>query len=303
MSKLVFLNLQDKSIQSVCFCIRKEKGPMKVQKVINNNIVSSVDDNGIEVVVMGRGLGYSAKEGMEVPRNKVEKIFRLDNEDMMDRFKTLIFKLPPEQIQISAEIIHYANELLNKPLNQNIYLTLTDHVNFAIERFQENLFYATPLLREVKSFYREEYMVGEYGIALIEERLGIKLPVDEAASMALHVVNAEYNAPMLDTMHITQLIQQVVKIVEECFFIRLDERSLNYERFITHLKFLAQKIYSRESLDPEESEFTTMISRMYPEQYACGRKIQNFIGEEYGYQIAEEEVTYLAVHIKRICLS
>ncbi len=285
------------------FCLKKREGSMKVQKIINNNIVSSIDDNGIEVVVMGRGLGYHVKEGAEVPRSRVEKIFRLDNEDLMDRFKTLIFRLPPEQIQISAEIIQYANKLLNKPLNQNIYITLTDHVNFAIERSQENLFYATPLLREVKSFYREEYMVGEYGIALIEEKLGIKLPVDEAASMALHVVNAEYDVPMRDTMHITQLIQQVVKIVEECFYIHLDERSLNYDRFITHLKFLAQKIYSRDRLDPEESEFTLMISQMYPEQYACGRKIQSFIDEEYGYQIAEEEVTYLAVHIKRICLS
>ncbi len=138
---------------------------MKVQKVINNNIVSSIDDNGVEVVVMGRGLGYKTKEGMDVPESKVEKIFRLDNEDVMDRFKTLLFKLPPEQIQISTEIIQYANQVLNKPLNQNIYITLTDHVNFAIERFQENMVFITPLLREVKSYYREEYMVGEFGIA------------------------------------------------------------------------------------------------------------------------------------------
>ena len=276
---------------------------MKVQKVINNNIVSSIDDNGVEVVVMGRGLGYKTKEGMDVPESKVEKIFRLDNEDVMDRFKTLLFKLPPEQIQISTEIIQYANQVLNKPLNQNIYITLTDHVNFAIERFQENMVFITPLLREVKSYYREEYMVGEFGIALINKKLGIKLPVDEAASMALHVVNAEYNTVMRDTMHITQLIRQVVGIVEERFAIHPNERSHNYDRFITHLKFLAQKIYTNDLLDPEESEFSQMISQMYPEEYVCGKNIQSFIQEEYGHQISEEEVAYLAVHIKRICLS
>ncbi len=276
---------------------------MKVQKIINNNIVSSTDDNGVEVVIMGRGLGYKIKEGMEIPKSKVEKIFRLDNEDVMDRFKTLLTKLPPEQIQISTEIIQYANQVLNKPLNQNIYITLTDHVNFAIERFQEKLLFTTPLLREVKSFYREEYMIGEYGIALIDRKLGIKLPVDEAASMALHVVNAEYNTAMRDTMHITQLIQQVVGIVAEYFDINPDERSHNYERFITHLKFLAQKIYTNDLLDQEESEFSQMISQMYPEEYVCSQKIQHFIQEEYGHQVSEEEVAYLAVHIKRICLS
>ena len=252
---------------------------------------------------MGRGLGYKIKEGMEIPKSKVEKIFRLDNEDVMDRFKTLLTKLPPEQIQISTEIIQYANQVLNKPLNQNIYITLTDHVNFAIERFQEKLLFTTPLLREVKSFYREEYMIGEYGIALIDRKLGIKLPVDEAASMALHVVNAEYNTAMRDTMHITQLIQQVVGIVAEYFDINPDERSHNYERFITHLKFLAQKIYTNDLLDQEESEFSQMISQMYPEEYVCSQKIQCFIQEEYGHQVSEEEVAYLAVHIKRICLS
>ncbi|MCI8951522.1 MAG: PRD domain-containing protein [Lachnospiraceae bacterium] len=276
---------------------------MKVQKIINNNIISSTDDNGVEVVIMGRGLGYKIKEGMEIPKSKVEKIFRLDNEDVMDRFKTLLSKLPPEQIQISTEIIQYANQVLNKPLNQNIYITLTDHVNFAIERFQEKLLFTTPLLREVKSFYREEYMIGEYGIALIDRKLGIKLPVDEAASMALHVVNAEYNTAMRDTMHITQLIQQVVGIVAEYFDINPDERSHNYERFITHLKFLAQKIYTNDLLDQEKSEFSWMISQMYPEEYVCSQKIQHFIQEEYGHQVSEEEVAYLAVHIKRICLS
>lgn len=273
---------------------------MRIEKIINNNIVSSTDENGREVVVMGRGLGFKMKEGMEIPKDKMEKIFRLDNEDMLNRFKTLLSKLPPEHLQISTEIINYAKKVLRKPLNQNIYITLTDHINFAIERFHQNMLYPTPLLREVRSFYREEYLIGEYGIALIEKRLGIRLPVDEAASMALHVVNAEYNTAMRDTINITQLIQQVVGIVKEYFQISLDERSLNYERFITHLKFLAQRIYMKELLDSTAPGFSKMISRMYPAEYICSQKIQYFIKETYGHEVTDEEVAYLAVHIRRM---
>lgn len=273
---------------------------MRIEKIINNNIVSSTDENGREVVVMGRGLGFKMKEGMEIPENKVEKIFRLDNEDMLNRFKTLLSKLPPEHLQISTEIINYAKKVLKKPLNQNIYITLTDHINFAIERFHENMLFPTPLIREVRSFYREEYLIGEYGIALIEQRLGIRLPVDEAASMALHVVNAEYNTAMRDTINITQLIQQVAGIVTEYFHISLDERSLNYERFITHLKFLAQRIYSKEPLDSTAPGFSQMVSEMYPSEYICGQKIQYFIKETYGHEVTNEEVAYLAVHIRRM---
>ena len=38
---------------------------MKITKVINNNVVSSVDNNGIEIVVMGRGIGFRKRENDE----------------------------------------------------------------------------------------------------------------------------------------------------------------------------------------------------------------------------------------------
>lgn len=60
---------------------------------------------------------------------------------------------------------------------------------------------------------------------MIERDLGVKLPVDEAASIALHIVNAEYDAPMGDTIKITNLIQQVLEVVREYFSIELDEQS------------------------------------------------------------------------------
>ena len=35
---------------------------MKISKLINNNIVSSVDENGREIIIMGRGIGFKARE-------------------------------------------------------------------------------------------------------------------------------------------------------------------------------------------------------------------------------------------------
>ena len=208
--------------------------------------------------------------------------------------------MPLEHIKISDEIISYGKKVLNKPLNQNIYITLMDHINFAIERFQRNMMFPNPLAREVRSIYREEYLIGEYAVALIQRSLNIDFPADEAVSIALHIVNAEYNTAMRDTIHITELIQQVLGIVAEYFNFLPDERSLNYDRFITHLKFLAQRIYSGELLDSDVPELSSMISKAYPEEYICGQKIQHFIEENYGHEVSDEEVAYLAVHIKRM---
>lgn len=273
---------------------------MKIDKIINNNIVSAIEADGKEVVIMGRGLGFGMKPGKEIPEGKIEKVFRLDSQNSTDKFKELLANLPLEHIQASTEIINYAKSVLNRRLNQSIYIILTDHINFAIERFKEKMMFTNPLLNEIKTFYKEEYLIGEYAVALIERRIGITLPVDEAGFIALHIVNAEYNTAMRDTIDITTLIQNVVKIVKEYFSMDLDETSLNYQRFVTHLRFLAQRIIGGEMLNSENPEFNQLISQMYPEEYACSLKLKDYIQVTYHHDVTEEETAYLAVHIKRI---
>lgn len=273
---------------------------MKIDKIINNNIVSAIEADGKEIVVMGRGIGFGMKPGREIPENKIEKIFRLDSQNSVDKFKELLANLPLEHIQASTEIINYAKSVLNRKLNPSIYITLTDHINFAIDRFKQKMIFTNPLLNEVKTFYKEEYLIGEYAIALIDRRIGVKLPVDEAGFIALHIVNAEYNTAMRDTIDITNLIQNVVKIVKEYFQMEPDETSLNYQRFVTHLRFLAQRIVAGELLNSETGEFNALISQMYPEEYACSLKIKDYIQETYHHDVTEEETAYLSVHIKRM---
>lgn len=273
---------------------------MIISRIINNNVISTFDEEGTEIVVMGRGVGFKAREGMTVDESKVEKIFRLENQSSLDKFKELVVNLPLEHIQVSAEIISYAKSVLNRPINPNVYITLTDHISFALERFKQKMMFSNPLIREIKSFYHEEYLIGEYAIAMIQKDLEVRLPVDEAASIALHIVNAEYDAPMRDTIDITNLIQQVAEVVREYFNIEMDEQSLGYDRFITHLRFLAQRVFTGEHMESDSTDFQQMIEKMYPAEHACSQKVQALIRSQYGHRMTEEEVAYLALHIRRI---
>ena len=45
---------------------------MQIQKVLNNNVVVALDENGAETVLMGRGLGFGCRPGGEVCQAKVE---------------------------------------------------------------------------------------------------------------------------------------------------------------------------------------------------------------------------------------
>lgn len=273
---------------------------MRVERVINNNVISAIDVDGSEVVVMGKGIGFGMKPGREIQADAVEKIFKMDNQGSVDRLAELMKKMPIEHILVADEIIDYAKNTLGKRMNPNIYITLTDHVNFTLERYKKGMMFDNPLLWEVKHFYPSEYLIGEYAIALIERKLGIRLEVDEAASVALHIVNAEYNAVMNETMNITRLIKEVLGIVKEYLQTDLDEESLYYSRFITHLKFLSQRIFTKERNGSQEAKLAEMIISLYPEEYKCGRKIGDYIKEYYGHIIPEEELSYLTLHIKRI---
>ena len=158
---------------------------MKADKIINNNIVSSTDCEGNELIIMGCGIGFGKRAGQKLDENKIEKIFRLDNKDSLERFKELLKKLPLEYIQVTDEIISYAKEVLEERLNENVYLTLTDHISFAIERQKQGLSLANTLLLEIKKFYTDEYRLGQAALDIIEEQLGVRLPEDEAGFIAI----------------------------------------------------------------------------------------------------------------------
>lgn len=276
---------------------------MKIEKIINNNIISSYDEKNREIIVMGRGLGFGRRQGEDIDDAKIEKIFRMDSEVESERLQSVLADIPIEHIQITDEIITYAKTIITKKLNKNIYITLTDHINFAIERFKQGVNFNNALIWEIKKFYTSEYEVGKMALNIIHERLGHELPSDEAASIAMHFVNAEFGTEMPNTIDITKLIQNVLKIIKYNYQMELDEDSLNYERFITHLKFFAQRVITNRANAGQDEEFHHIIKSQYNSDYKCAEKIRKYIETEFKIKVPEEELIYLTVHLKRITSS
>ena len=274
---------------------------MKIDKIINNNLIRTFDNNGKEVLVMGCGLGFQKKIGDTVDQSKKEKIYAIENKSDSNKLMTLLSEIPLEYIQVSNEIISYAKYSLGKRLNDNIYISLTDHISFAIERYKQGLNFNNALLWEIKRFYNHEFLIGKEALAIIKKRLNIELPEDEAASIALHIVNAQLNSRnMNDTLDITKIIQNILNIVKFHFNIELDEYSLHYERFITHLKFFAQRMLSGKVIKSDDNNFCDMIRGQYKDEYLCAEKIKKYIQKEFNHEISDEEMMYLTVHIKRV---
>lgn len=271
-----------------------------IQKVINNNIISAYEESGAEVIVMGRGIGFKKKQGEVVPADQISKIFRIKSRTLAEQFKELLANMPLERVRISDEIISHAKDHLKLKLNQSIYVTLTDHINFAIERVSQGIEPQNALLWEIKRFYPQEFQLGIYALELIHDRLGILLPEDEAGFIALHFVNAEYGTDIRDAVKFPDQMQAIVDIVERDLGILLDESSLHYERFMTHIKFLIQRIYRKELLFSEDRELSLLMQRKYPREYQCSVKVAEYIMQATGSRLSEEEIMYLSVHIRRV---
>jgi beta-glucoside operon transcriptional antiterminator len=273
---------------------------MKIHKVINNNVISVITDQNKEMVVMGRGLAFKKKPGDPVDETLIEKVFKLENKDLSEHFKTLLEEIPLEYMDISDDIIRFAKETLGKKLNDSIYVSLTDHIHFAVHRQKNGMEIKNALLWEIKRFYKEEFAIGKHALDIIEQKTGIRLPEDEAGFIALHVVNAELNEEMTNIVNITKVIQEILTIVKYHFKIDFDEESLNYYRFITHLKFFAQRILSKTYLNCNDDFLFNVISEKYKDAAVCTEKVKEFVFKQYNYELTTDEMLYLTIHLARV---
>ena len=271
-----------------------------MKKVINNNIVSVIDEEGREAVIMGRGLGFGTKPGAPVQESKIEKVFRIESPNLADQFQELLAHMPMEHVEVSGDIISYAKKHLKLRLNQSIYVTLTDHINFAITRLKQGIKLQNALLWEIRRFYTKEYEIGLYALDMIRKKLHVEMPEDEAGFIALHFVNAEYGTDIRDALKFPNLVKRILEIAQAELGIEFDETTLHYERFVTHVKFLLQRVYRNELLPNEEEELAEMMRTKYPREYTCSMRVAEYIEQETDCTLSGEEIMYLAIHIRRV---
>lgn len=275
---------------------------MKILKVINNNVISAIDENQKEIVIMGKGIGFQKKANQEIEKEKIEKIFYLSS-DHTRQFEELVANMPYEHMQVAEEIIQYAKDTLGTHLNRNIYITLTDHLNFAIEREKQGIAFENALLWEIKKFYRREFQIGQKALEMVEAKTGVQLDEAEAGFIALHIANAESDGDIKQSITISGMIKDMLNIVCYTFGITIDDSSLSYERFVTHLKFFIQRAVQGELYDTEDLEFNKNVEIKYAQEYQCALRIKEYMNSKVDYPITDEEIMYLTTHISRVVRS
>ncbi|AVL73705.1 transcriptional antiterminator BglG [Providencia rettgeri] len=272
---------------------------MKIAKILNNNVVIALNEKQQEIVVMGRGLAFQKKAHDDVDITKIEKIYELRSDELTARLSELLSHIPISIMKTCDEIIQRAKYQLGE-LNESLYIVLTDHCNYAIERQTKGLAITNTMLWEIQRLYPKEYQLGLDSLALINEKHGIELPVDEAGFIALHFVNAQLTGEMPVVIQTMKVMQEIINIVKYNLKVDYHEETLSYQRFITHLKFFAHRMMNNTPVPNDDASMHLVIKENYSTSWRCVEKISQFLQKKYQRTLTDEECMFLTIHIERV---
>lgn len=271
---------------------------MKIVKKLNNNVALAEDQNGGEIVVFGRGIGFPPMPYELTDLACVQRTFY----NVLPRYMHLFNELPTELILTAADIVEVARDELDCALNPNLPFSLADHLNFAISRTTTGMELHTPLAYDVEHLYPREYALGKRALDRVRLDTGTQLPTCEAVSIALHLINAEAET---DDMHATimtaKVISDISDLVEQSLGITLDKDSFSYSRFAMHLRYLVQRMMSGKPADSLGGcDMLLSARREYPDLYNCARQVADYLKKNQDWSCDGDELLYLMMHLHRL---
>lgn len=267
----------------------------KVKKILNNNVVIG-DHNGDELVLIGKGIGFNAEKDKYVSSHKVENIY-IKKMSTDNNYKKILQNINSEIIGISEEIINLCEETLNTTLSSGIHVSLPDHINFAIIRYKQGVIIENPFINEIEVIYPKEYALALSSLKMINENCHIKLPVDEAGFICLHIRAALTEKNVSESLAYTRKLGEIMSLILKLLKKEFSKTSIEYIRTLTHLNFMIERVLTGRTI---KNPLLDSIKKELYNEYNLGIIISMKIEDIYSVKVSEDEIGYLALHLKRL---
>ena len=271
---------------------------MKIRKKLNNNVVIAVNKMNVEFVLVGKGIAYGKTTNDEIKTAEAEKVFKIHGKGIAEKLSKIVEDIPLEYVKVCDEVINYAKRELNENLSEKIYLTLIDHLSFAIERHNAGIDISSLLKFEIKKIAPEEFRVGLEALNIVEKRLHIRLPDDEAVYIAFHILDSRTKEDPF-TIKSIEFVANIMRTIRSEYEINCDEDYQPYNRFLIHLQYLARRIFQSDKVLKIENDLFLYqkLKEELPETHRCACLIEQKIREDYNFTLNENEKSYMMVHL------
>ena len=251
---------------------------------------------------MGKGIGFHKASGYEFGPDEVEKVFVLRDRSITRSIIRLAAETDSVYFEIGKNVIDYAIETFKMKLLDHIYLSLTDHLAFAVRRVEKGIVVPNFYTQDMQHFNPNEFQIGNYALELVKEQIGVELPKDEAGNIAFHFINAQEDHPYNEkNRRIKKLTEDVLDVVKYYYQLVYDEDSIAYSRYLTHIRLFAQRLVSGQQLPEDTSRLLyDQIAQACTSEFACVERLDRFVRERFGVGLTNQESMYLALHIHRV---
>lgn len=261
----------------------------EVVRVLSSNAVLARHGED-ELVLVGRGIGFGRSVGELIPAGAGQQEFIAAQSDKA-QYLNLVNSIDAEMFETISAAVDLAADLLGE-LHPSVYLLLTDHLVFAVARQREGQAILNPLLGEIRAVFPAEFGAAELVLQYINSRLGIDLPIDEAAFITLHLNAARHGS------NVKQPLQQANALagINEYVYARLGRVPATgavHDDFVLAMARLGRRLRRG---DYRHNQAARSIQRDLPfETELAGQLIQRLLDVDRLPREAAGEVATLAV--------
>ncbi|WP_332691572.1 glucose PTS transporter transcription antiterminator GlcT [Halalkalibacter lacteus] len=272
---------------------------LTVKKVLNNNVLVAEHPNYEEVVLIGKGLGFGKKAGDYVAGEQAEKFFVLKEAKEQEQYKQLLDYVDEHFIGLMNDIIELVEDRFSVQLHEHIHIALTDHLYYAIKRVKQGLDLTNPFLPETELAYPKEFSVATELIDYLSNELHLEIPPGEIGFVALHIHSALTRRSLKEVNRHTQLIAELVQVIEKSLHLQIDRKDVNYLRLVRHLHHAIERITKGQYFDNQET-LNNVLQTEYPICYNLSWKLIKIMQQTLKKAIPEAEAVYLTLHLQRL---
>ena len=267
-----------------------------VIKALNNNM-DLIKEQGVEKILLAKGIGFNKKFGDILEDNlEVDKVFSIEDKKNQENLKEVYNRVDGEFVAICEEALAEISEELGEELNETIHIGLIDHLAIAMKRLKNKEQINNPFIVEIETLYSVEFEMAKKIVNKLQDKYEIDFPEGEIGFITLHIHSARNGKMLSNSIKYSYLSNKIIIYIEEKFNSKIDKRSLDYARFLSHVRFTIERVLTDTVL---KNDLTEIIKKSYPISYEIAEGASKIIEETLDKKVCDDEVAYIAMHVER----
>lgn len=270
-----------------------------IKKVLNSSVVLGENEQQ-EYILLGKGIGFGKKRGDKLEEKDISQVFMPIEDSKIQRFLDDMNIVSPQLIDVMDYLVKQSKNILELDISHTVYFGLLDHLQFAIERYHNDMMFTNKVYWEIKTYYPKEFQVGESIVVALNNTFDTEIPIEEAANIAFHLINAQTKNNNGKGQKYAKLVGDIVNLTRYTLGVDVQNKDVNYNRFITHIKFFVERYLDDLMLDSDNESMFDNVSTQFPKAMEASYTVNEYLKKKYNKPMTTEELLYLAIHFNRL---